>query len=89
MIYKTYKCRRKTNLTVEDLIEQIAAPIVERANKENIWYKFAYDEICSHIIGIYDFSDPGEFYVKLWDYFYKHNIQYHNKWAYVNNDKLL
>lgn len=39
MIYKTYKCRRKTNLTVEDLIEQIAAPIVERANKENIWYK--------------------------------------------------
>ena len=89
MIYKTYKCRRKTNLTVEDLIEKIAAPIVERANKENIWYKLAYDEVYSHIIDVYDFSDPGEFYGKLWDYFYKHNIQYHNKWAYVNNDDLL
>ncbi len=89
MIYKTYKCRRKTNLIVEDLIEQIAAPIVERANKENIWYKLAYDEVCSQIMEVYNFSADENFYGELWDYFYKHNIQYHNKWAYQTNDKLL
>lgn len=89
MVYKTYQYRKETNLTVKELIEQIAAPIVERANKENIWYKLAYDEVCSHILVEYDFSADENFYGELWDYFYKHNIQYHNKWAYITNDKLL
>lgn len=86
MIY--IKTKRKTKLTIDDIINEIAPYIVECGNKNKTYYKIVYDEVCNVIFNKYEIDDDKEFYSKLWCYFYNHNIQYHNKYAYLNNDKL-
>ena len=48
-VYKIYKCKRKKNISPQELVQQIAIPMIKEGNKTNTYYKFVLDDIWNYI----------------------------------------